>query len=152
MGYIESGRRGCRPPVFAWREGVASPAGKPGKPPREASNNLLHRSVTFAGHFARITNILSVIYAPSWSASIRLDRADVGLNGGRTAGGSAGGAAHCPPCVESVITGGRHPRRLDSMETGYVMNARRVSPTPCEPGHVGPPCCPPGQKSGMWSH
>ena len=33
--YIESGRCGCRPPVFAWREGVASPAGKPpGEAPR----------------------------------------------------------------------------------------------------------------------
>ena len=31
--YIESGRRGCWPPVFAWRDGVASPAGKPGKLP-----------------------------------------------------------------------------------------------------------------------
>ena len=31
--YIESGRCGCRPLVFAWREGVTSPAGKPGKPP-----------------------------------------------------------------------------------------------------------------------
>ena len=31
--YIESGRPKCRPPVFAWRDGVASPAGKPGKLP-----------------------------------------------------------------------------------------------------------------------
>ena len=27
--YIESGRRGCWPPIFAWREGVASLTGKP---------------------------------------------------------------------------------------------------------------------------
>ena len=35
---IESGRCGCRPAarVFAWWEEVASPAGKPGKPPGEA--------------------------------------------------------------------------------------------------------------------
>ena len=42
--YIESGRRSCRPPVFAWREGVASPAGKPGKLPGEAPNNHLRRA------------------------------------------------------------------------------------------------------------
>ena len=58
---IESGRRGCRPPVFAWREGVASPAGKPGKPPGEALNNHLRQSVTFAGHFACNTNRISTI-------------------------------------------------------------------------------------------
>ena len=51
--YIESGPCGCRPPIFACREGrVASPAGKP---PGEAPNNRLRRSVTFAGHFARNT-------------------------------------------------------------------------------------------------
>ena len=44
--YIESGRRGCRPPVFAWRDGVASPAGKPGKPPGEAPNNHLRRCIS----------------------------------------------------------------------------------------------------------
>ena len=47
--------------VFAWRDGVASPAGKPGKPPGEAPNNHLRRCVTFAGHFARNTNRISNI-------------------------------------------------------------------------------------------
>ena len=59
--YMESGRHGCRPPVFAWRDGVASPAGKPGKLPGEAPNNHLRRSVTFGGHFARNTNRISNI-------------------------------------------------------------------------------------------
>ena len=73
--------------------GVPSPAGKPGKPPGEAPNNHLRWSITFTGHFARntnvsrpigsiansntrnrISNILSIIYAPSWPASIRLGR------------------------------------------------------------------------------
>ena len=53
-------------------EGVASAR----KPPGKSLNNHLHRSITFAGHFGRNTSsnrifiILSVIYAPSWSASI----------------------------------------------------------------------------------
>ena len=76
--YIESGHRGCRPPVFAWRDGVASPAGKPGNLPGEAPNNHLHRCVAFASHFAhntnRISNILRVIWTPSWPVSIRLGR------------------------------------------------------------------------------
>ena len=59
--YIESGRRRCRPPIFAWQDGVASPAGKPGKPPGEASNNHLLRGITFASHFARNTNRISNI-------------------------------------------------------------------------------------------
>ena len=85
--YIEPGRHGFRPPIFAWRKEVASPAGKP---PGESPNNHLRRSVTFAGHFARNTsnrifNILSIIYVPS--------------------------------CSASIITGGRHPRQPDSMET-----------------------------------
>ena len=37
--YIESGRRGCRLPVFAWRDGVASPAGKPGKLPGQVGQH-----------------------------------------------------------------------------------------------------------------
>ena len=37
--YIESGHRGCRPPVFAWRDEVASPAGKPGKLPRRVGRH-----------------------------------------------------------------------------------------------------------------
>ena len=76
--YIESGHRGCRPPVFAWRDGVASPASKPGKLPGEAPNNHVRQCITFAGHFAhntnRISNILRVIWAPSWPVSIRLGR------------------------------------------------------------------------------
>ena len=39
--HIESCRCGCRPPVFAWREGVASPASKRGKPPGEAPIYLI---------------------------------------------------------------------------------------------------------------
>ena len=29
------------------------------------------------------------------------------------------------------------------------VNARRVSPPPCEPGHVSPPCCPPWQTKSL---
>ena len=85
-GVYQSGR--C---VFAWREGVASPTGKPGKPSGETLYNHLRRSSNgvsmrtpvhrptpsvcrphFARNTNRIFNILSVNYAPSWSASIRL--------------------------------------------------------------------------------
>ena len=59
--YIESGHRGCRPPVFVWREGVPWPAGKPGKPPGEAPNNYLRWSVTFASHFACNTNVSIIV-------------------------------------------------------------------------------------------
>ena len=54
---------------------------------------------------------------------------------------------------------GRPWRVTTARELGLIIcrglrqqrNARRVSPTPCEPGHVSPPCCPPGQKPGMWA-
>ena len=97
--------------------GVASPAGKPGKPPGEAPNNQLRRSVIFPVILPVILIVWSVIYAPSWSASIRLGRVCRFTKNSTGAGGSAGGATRRPPCVESVITGGRHLRRPDSMET-----------------------------------
>ena len=87
-----------------------------------APNNHLRRSVTFAGHFARNTtrifNIWSVIYAPSWSASIRLGRLCRS-----TMDSTGGGRRAAPPAEQPAVfpalspSGGRHPLRPDLMET-----------------------------------
>ena len=68
-----------RPIIKAYRpscrEGVASPAGKPGKSPRRPLIIISVGPYNFCrSYFARmpntnrISNILSIIYAPSWSA------------------------------------------------------------------------------------
>ena len=62
-------------------------------------------------------SILPVIWAPSWPVNIRLGRVCIAYSIGlqRTQRGWDG-VGH-PPCIESVITGGRHPRRPVSMGT-----------------------------------
>ena len=100
-GGVSQGVYRIRPPVLAWDgvawDGVASPAGKPGKPPGEAPNNHLRRCVTFAGHFAhntnRISNILRVIWAPSWPVSIWLGHVCIAY---RSTTDSTGAGRHGP--------------------------------------------------------
>ena len=53
------------------------------------------------------------------------------------------------PRIYHRMTDESRKSRMMNDEAILNSNARRVSPPPCEPGHVSPPCCPPGQKPGM---